>query len=391
MAEREAGRPLSDTLSTEEADRLSERFRPSWEPDPPSDPPTIPRAQPAPIAKPILKPGGFVPKPAPESPSTKAAELVALAKESERSPTLVGIQPTIPVGPRSPDDLDWELPTNPGPAVAPERADTNAQPRAGGAAELEAVSVEVEELPAGPGVPVEFEELPSDAVHTAVEEPPASKPSGIGQTYVPKEQGAPAIVLKDDVRAAEEQARAALEAQHRSRRAPTIARMRVVDIPIPTPPADDLTFPAPKRKTGLWVTLFACVVIVAGGAVLLSSGGSSRPEPSVAKQAEPERVRPENTAPPPPAPTVTQAPVEPAVAVIPSGAAAAEPPEDSSPGTPSAKSPSAPEVERPAKPAAAKPTKGAAAAATQPATPAKTSSKPAAKSGSKVIVRETPF
>jgi hypothetical protein len=384
MAEREAGRPVPDTLSSEEADRLSERFRPSWEPDPPSDPPTVPRAQPAPAPMPILQAGTLAPKPNPPKPNPVPAAVELVVNESQRSPTLVGIQPTISVGPRSPDDLDWELPTNPLPAAAPDAAEARGpRPAAGVGPEPDAISIEVEELPAQ----VESEELASDAVHTAVEEPPPpSKPSGIGQTYVPKEQGAPAIVLKDDVRAAEEQARAALEAQHRSRRAPTIARMRVVDLPIPTSPAEELGFPVRKRRTGLWVALVACVAGAAGGAALLLSG-KSKPEPSVAKQEAPERARTE-IPPPPPAPAAAQEAAEPVVAPAnPTAAPEPSPDEEAAPASLVAKSRAEPAP--PSKPASAKPSK--ASGASPAATPAKTGTKPAARSGSKVIVRESPF
>src|SRR5262245_45740960 len=110
MAERDAGRPAPDTLSTEEADRLSERFRPSWEPDPP----TVPRVGPAPAAagKPLPSPQA---SPAPAlKPSQTVPIIPGGAGKAPRPTTLVGIQPTIPVSrSAAPDDLDWEAPTNP--------------------------------------------------------------------------------------------------------------------------------------------------------------------------------------------------------------------------------------------------------------------------------------
>ena len=43
MAESD-GKPASSPLSTEEADRLSEKFKPSWEAEP--EPPTVPKVEP---------------------------------------------------------------------------------------------------------------------------------------------------------------------------------------------------------------------------------------------------------------------------------------------------------------------------------------------------------
>ena len=49
MAESD-GKPASSPLSTEEADRLSEKFKPSWEAEP--DPPTIPKVDPPTLPNP---------------------------------------------------------------------------------------------------------------------------------------------------------------------------------------------------------------------------------------------------------------------------------------------------------------------------------------------------
>jgi hypothetical protein len=386
MAEREAGRPAPDTLSTEEADRLSERFRPSWEPDPPSDPPTVPRAVTAPLAKPLPKPAAVLPKPIvpPAHVAAKPAPAAPLETvvRARRSPTLVGIQPTIPVGPRpTPDDLDWEAPTQPAPSVA---LDPRAAPASAAQAEPP-ISIEVEELPPQSSPHVDVEELPSDAVHTAVlDAPPPSKPSGIGRTYVPKDQDAPAVVLKEDVRAAEEQARAELEARHRSRRVPTIVRMRAVDIPIP-PQSEEVPFAPSKRRKGLWFAAGAFLLVaVTGGALVLRS----KPQPSRADAPPPEQpvaARAENEA-----ATALAAEPAPAVAALPAPGTNDEAPPDAS-ASPLAGAGAAPQSApaTPAKePARSKSTKAASAGPT--VTSAKPA-RPAPKPASKVIVRETPF
>jgi len=98
---------------------------------------------------------------------------------------------------------------------------------------------------------------PEAALRIDVEElPPESKPSGIGEKYIPKEEGAPPVVLNDDVRAAELGAQAQLEAQHRARRAPTIARLKAIELPSTLVDAEP---PLARRKSGIgWLLASAC-------------------------------------------------------------------------------------------------------------------------------------
>src|SRR6185503_7331622 len=164
MAESD-GKPASSPLSTEEADRLSEKFKPSWEAEP--EPPTVPKVEPPKNfgKQTLLGIAAPIPSPPPEKPPSSA-----------------------------PDDLDWELPTNPAPS------------------------------------PIEEAQ--------AIEPPPKSNPSGIGQTYKPKDTDAPAIVLTDEVKRAEEHARRQLEAEHRSRSAPTVLKFKAVDVLQKAAPGD---------------------------------------------------------------------------------------------------------------------------------------------------------
>jgi hypothetical protein len=150
-----------------------------------------------------------------------------------------------------------------------------------------------------PAIPIEVEELP-----------PESKPSGIGQKYVPKDEGAPPVILGEDVRAAEYGATTSTEAEHRTRRAPTIAKMRAIDLPLP--PASEPDFAQPKRRgTGL-VALLAVLVVVggAGAAALLVRRGAGE----TATQARPEPPAPvatvtaDTAAPKPPEPVAAAAP-----------------------------------------------------------------------------------
>jgi hypothetical protein len=413
MAERDAGRPEPGALSTEEADRLSERFRPSWEAD--ADPPTVPRIAPSPPGRAVAPrplagaPAAPAPAAKPVAPAAQPAPPGAANRtdtaDAARSPTptLVGIQRTIAVGPSAaPDDLDWEAPAQ---ASAPEaaprteaRAPLAAPPSI---AEPEApVPIDVEELPPDSSEPlsVEVEELPPDSsepLSVEVEElPPPSIPSGIGQTYVPKDQNAPAIVLNEEVQAAEAEARSRLEAQHRSRRAQTIVRMRVEDLGLPSVPEEPPPF-APRRKTGLWLGLASVLLVaVAAGAFLLmrkpggsgpavatGAGNPAAAQPAAEPAAAIETSTPERREPPgatSPEPAHVAGAAEPSVVPVPGVVAApGDSPASSASGEPAAKT-AARGKAKPAPAGAAKP-----AQASKPG-----AAKPASKG---VIVRDSPF
>jgi hypothetical protein len=161
-------------------------------------------------------------------------------------------------------------------------------------------------------VQVDFEDLP-----------PESKPSGIGQKYVPKEEGAPLVVLGEDVQAAEMGARVELEAEHRRRRAPTILKMKVVDVPLATPVADVPDFARPRRK-GSGLVAFVAVLTVLGGAgaaaFLVRGTSSERPDAAPAPGLDPAPLPPEAPAKPAleaplptPEPVATMPPAAPSV------------------------------------------------------------------------------
>ncbi|HEV8549071.1 MAG TPA: hypothetical protein VGQ57_08585, partial [Polyangiaceae bacterium] len=341
MAESDAGPRATGAVSTEEAERLSERFRPSWE----DDPPTIPREPmvPAAAAKPVPAPIIAVPFVAP-----KAAA----------------------------DDLDWELPTNPLPEAAP--TEPTLTPAAGSPYASAADSSQTQKLPAViPAAARPPEPAPELEVQVDVEEvPPSSKPSGIGEKYVPKEEGAPPVVLHEELRKAEVGAQAAIEAQHRARRAPTIARMKVADL-IPSPPEveEEVPFAPPRRRGyGGLVALGVTVLgIAALGTVLLGRGKTTEGVPPPA--TTPATVAPDTAAPPPPPPvvadTVAPAPPEPAAA------SAAAPGASSAVATaPSAKSSPSESPKTPATKATATPR--AVTAGSRPASPkATTAARPA--------------
>jgi len=198
MAESDADRSVAAAVTTEEADRLSEQFKPSWE----DDPPTVPRDQAVPKAPAAAQPpAAEQPKvtaaaaaPVPRAPvvavtanrpspprvgvgSKTTPEETPIALRTPRQATLLGVSPSptpkaaAAARGQSADDLDWEITTSPA-------------------------------APAGEDPPmVDVEELP-----------PESKPSGIGQTYKPKDEGAPPVVLGRDIEAAEVGAQAELEA-----------------------------------------------------------------------------------------------------------------------------------------------------------------------------------
>ena len=381
MAESDADQPAAGAVTTEEADRLSEQFRPSWE----DDPPTIPREQPAPAPTPEAKPKVMGPAPVTVSRAPVVAvtamkasppregvgskitpDETPIALRSPKQATLLGISPS-PTAKGAPtarghatDDLDWEVPAGAVPA-----------------ADEPPVQVDVEELP------------------------PDSKPSGIGQTYKPKDEGAPPVVLGPDIEVAEVGTQAKLEAEHRARGAPTIARLKAIDIPAATlasAPIEPLA-PRPRRYGG--VVVLGLVVLLGGaaGAFLLKRGARDPAAPGPSSTV-PAAVTADTAAPSPPGlsaaePAAAPAPSpteEPAVSVVPAEGAPPEPAQrtEEPPGKPTAKPPAA--KPSPVKaPPAAKPAAKPVAAQPKPASRAGASS-PKWPSGSKgVIVRDNPF
>jgi hypothetical protein len=429
MAEGNANRPAPETLTTEDVDRLSERFKPSWEVEPQAEPTgqalkqtmvggTAPAAPLAPVRAPAA-PTGAAPAPAPPTGSPLVAKpmtTVAAAKSglevarAVRHPTLVGIAPQpvrqVSGAPQAaPDDLDWEVPGvkqgNPAPDLAQTarlaKAPEVASPKMAEASRIQPVQAEPPRPPvsaiATPAVPARSgpdEDLPID-----VEElPPESKPSGIGQKYVPRDQDAPAIVLDEEVQRTEAQARATMEAQHRARSAPTIAKMPAVRVPVNVSAADfadeDTVTHLRKRGRGVWVVL---ALLTLGGGVAVAATLLRKPElPPPAAQSPVERptAAADSAAPPPPAVAVEP---EPAPVVRP----VAEPAEPAGSGSDRAKEPAKRAVAAPPVQPPAETPKRAATPAPRPA--AKPRPAPTTKSGSgsarqpkpAVIVRDNPF
>jgi hypothetical protein len=386
MAESD-GKPASSPLSTEEADRLSEKFKPSWEaePDPPTipkiDPPTVPKVEPPAVApkiepRPVAK---VEPQPIAKVEPQPVAKVEPrpIAKVEPRpiarvepqpiakvegpkavgKATLLGVAVPIPSPPqteppnKAPDDLDWELPTNP--------------------------------------VASPFEEAAA-----AVEPPPKSNPSGIGEKYLPKDVNAPAIVLKEDVKRAEERARAELAAEHRARSAPTVLKFKAIEV-AKKEDSDELEpspFGPPKRRLGVWIGLGAGALSVALIGILVAGQQTKREEPTAAPvevKAAPPAPKPEAVADPvaPPAPE----PKPPEPAVEPSAAPPAVVVAPASQPEPVPEPPKRVATAKPASPAKApKP-----AAAPKPASTSKPTSSPpkppASKPGAGGIVRDAPF
>jgi len=384
MAESDAGRRGADALSTEEAERLSERFRPSWE----DDPPTVPR-------EPLVVPQRPAPAAQAEPPRV-------------RRPTLVGLSPAEGRNAPPPDELDWEPPTNPLPSASPPApgplpaagaaAPTPSSPEPSSssattvrltAADTAAATAPPPSADTEPGVTIDVEELPPD-----------SKPSGIGEKYVPKEIGAPPVMLDADVQAAEMGARAELEAAHRARRAPTIVRMKAFDIPAPSAAVSEDELRPKRGRVGALVGfgVIGVLLVAAGVAALFRSGGNAEPTTTQAPSAAsaPATVVADTAPPPPPPPPNAPLAMPPAVAVSPAPTVATAEP---TPRTVAPEEPAAAPPKSASKPAAvdtkSTPTKTVAKAAPAPK-PATTSTKPAPKSGAKasskaVIVRDTPF
>lgn len=401
MAESDADR-RAGTVSTEEAERLSERFRPSWEDDPPTVPrePLAPRAPAPVVAVPIASPAAAPPP------------------VSERIPTLAGIPAPASSGDTRPpgDDLDWdvEVPTRPVPPAAELEATLapgdvapaiRPQPTpvvAVGTGTVKLPAALPAEQPAAAPTPSE----PEATFHVEIEElPPESKPSGIGEKYVPKEEGAPPVVLNEDVRVAELGAQAERDAQHRARRAPTIARLKAIELPTSLDAAEPFA-PPPKSGAGRVIGVALVLLVAAGGAAALLVRSKPTDEHADAP-AGPAAVKvvPDTAAPPPPALTADTA----ATAANPPSATSAEPSSADAPSVapvtpePSAAPPLEPPPEATAhsktKPATPAPKPGAASrpapAPKTTATAAKPAAKPVAASkppaGKGVIVRDTPF
>jgi hypothetical protein len=257
---------------------------------------------------------------------------------------------------KAPDDLDWEVPANPVPSAVDEAA-------------------------------------------SAVEPPPKSNPSGIGEKYVPKEAGAPPIVLKEEVKRAEEQARAELAAEHRARSAPTVLKFKAIEVP--KKETDDefelYPFGPPKRRLGVWIGLAAglLALVLIGVLVFRRTPRDEPTAPPVEVKAapQPEAVSPP-AATPTPAPAPEPKPSEPVVepsaepsAVVVAPAKQPEPlPEPPKP--PAAVKPVP--LPKAAKPAAAapKPTSKPASASKPASSPTKA---PASKPAAGGIVRDAPF
>jgi hypothetical protein len=318
------------SLSAEEADRLSEKFRPSWETET-SDP--APVAEPRKLAKQTLI-GGISPfaadppaggtsgsSPPPAKPTSDAPQRPA-AKQ-----TLMGMAP---VGSK---------PSDPAPAQP-----TKSQPAA-------------------------------PAVVTAGGS--SDGPSGIAKPYRPKDDpSSPAVVLTEDLQRTEAAAATAeAEARRRtqtSRHMQTVMNIRAPDFP---------TALAKKKKNGLWqlgLGVLAGVVVVSAVFKLTSQ----EPAPAAAgiPAAEPEAL----SAPAPVAAT-SEAVTTAAPSVVPAEPAANDAVES---GATSGQTSAA------RAPARTKPAAAAKKASTKVATPvakepAASSPSPAKKSG--VIVRDSPF
>jgi hypothetical protein len=426
MAEGKANRPAPETLTTEDVDRLSERFKPSWEVEPQPEPARQPLKQtmvggtaPAVPLTPVRAP--TAPAAASPTPAAPAATTPLVAKpmaavtpgksglevaRAVRHPTLVGIAPQairqVSGAPQAaPDDLDWEVPAGerpqpaadlgqtarivPAPAVAPP---PKAEP-----SRVQPVQAEPPRPPEpaspAPTLTVSVDAGADDDLPIDVEEmPPESKPSGIGQKYVPRDQDAPAIVLNEEVQRTEAQARAAMEAQHRARSAPTIAKMPAARAPAQVSTAEfadeDTISHRRKRGRGVWVVLGLLTLGsgVAVAALLLRK--ADVPLPPTERAEEKPVVAADSAAPPPP-PVVAEPTPEPRPVIEPAEPA---PSAVERPKEPAKRVVAAPPVETP---------KRAATPAPRPATKPKPTPTPKSGTGStrpskqSVIVRDNPF
>jgi hypothetical protein len=336
-------------------------------------------------------------------------ETLETAKPVMRHPTLVGIAPQairqVSGAPQAaPDDLDWELPAGEQPAPPSDMAQTARivkTPEAAPKAETSRIQQVQPEAPkAAPAVaaaPAAAAVAPARAdadepMPIDVEElPPKSQPSGIGEKYVPRDAGAPAVVLNDEVARTEAQARAKIEAQHRARSAPTIAKMPAVRVPGPAPVTDfadeDTVSHRRKGGRGVWVVL---ALLTLGGGTAAAVALLRKPElPPPATPTAEKPVAADTQAPPPPAVTAEPPPPTPAAAVAPEPSAT--PPE------PSPQPAKVAAVAPPVEPTAEAPKRPPAPAA-RPSTKPKPTSTGKATTGSaprpsrpSVIVRDNPF
>jgi hypothetical protein len=304
------------------------------------------------------------------------------------------------------DDLDWEDPSIPvtapaaaplaspapdvavpltRPATAPAAVVTQAGPARGpdDTQKLPAVAAAV--------APAKREEADFE-VHVEVEElPPESKPSGIGQKYIPKEEGAPPVVLGPDVEAAERGASVDLEAEHRRRRAPTILKMKAFEGP-PAGAVDAVPdFAAPRRKgSGLLVVLAVLMVLGAAGAAafLVRRGGANETAKPADRAAVPTTATEATPRPVPEAAPAAKASAQEAASPPPEEPSKDAPPEKAEAAAAPAKPAGATAAKPAARPAPAKPAKPTGAGSPKPAA----GPRPASPSGAKgAIVRDTPF
>jgi len=338
---------------------------------------------------PVTEAKAAAPVVAPAAPASAPASATQtpLVVPAARHPTLVGTAPLWNSG----DPAAPSAPVASAPVASAPVASAPVASAAVASAPVASAPVAVAPIVTPPSAPeadlqIDVEVSPSSDDDSApaveVEAPPDSKPSGIGQKYVPKEEGAPAVMLGPEVQAAESGQSALLEAEHRARRAPTIVRMQAFDLPpsVAQPGAAELEFPAPRRsRAGVIVAASAALLI--GIAVLaLTLGQSSAPD-----TPQPPPV----TAAPLAATPDTKAPVPPPVSPTPAAAS----PHSAEPRVSATAAPLVtPKLSSPApKPVAAR-SSPPAKAVTSPKTPATKSATGGTKQGGKsMIVRENPF
>jgi hypothetical protein len=395
MAESD-GKPASSPLSSDEADRLSERFKPSWESEP--EPPTVPKMDPPVQAEPA----------ATVAPAVKVEPMVKI-EPAKVEPVKVEpvkiepakIEPVVKVDPvvrLEPVKAEPTIPVGAAPAEAAKAVNPLAKQTMLGIAP----TVSASPLPsAPPGQATDLDwELPTNPVPSTLEEtqplepPPKSNPSGVGQKYEPKDADAPAIVLTDEVKRAEEQARAQLVAEHKARSAPTVLKFKAVEVAPKTVPVDDeLDFRPPKRGAGVWIGLGAGLVALALiGVALVGRDEKTAPQtaPVEVKAAPPLPEPPPPLPPPPTAETAKDEPPPPREP--PEDAPAVTPVEAAEPRPPAAKPVLAPKPAPAPKPVTAAPKTQPAQPKAPPASkPTSPATKPASKPAAGGIVRDAPF
>ena len=297
MAESD-GKPASSPLSTEEADRLSEKFKPSWEAEPqprilPKVEPTVKMSRPSRSSRPEDRADrqrradgenradhqGRADR-EDRADRQRRAERENRADDRRGKPkpqlgkqTLLGVAVPLPLAPwegatrgSAPDDLHGELPTNPVPSPPqqaqpiepPQQAQPIEPPQQAQPIEppqqAQPIEPPQQAQPIEPPQQAQPIEPPQQA--QPIEPPPKSSPSGMGEKYVPKEAGAPPIVLTDEVKRAEANARAQLAAEHRARSAPTLLKLKAVDLQPKTASSDDeADFAPPRKRLGIWIGL----------------------------------------------------------------------------------------------------------------------------------------